>query len=57
MAFLKWKKICVAEALVAPMNRKEFYKKKTADHFRAYQAAVEVGNTKAMKYHEQEYLT
>lgn len=36
---------------------KEYYKKKAADHFRAYQAAVEVGDTKAMKYHEQEYLT
>lgn len=36
---------------------KEYYKKKAADHFRAYQAEVETGDTKAMKYHEQEYLT
>jgi hypothetical protein len=36
---------------------KQYYEKKAADHFRAYQAAVEVGDTKAMKYHEQEYLT
>lgn len=36
---------------------KQYYKKKAADHFIAYQAAVEVGDTKAMKYHEKEYLT
>lgn len=41
----------------APMSNKEYYKKKATDHFRVYQAAVEVGDTKAMKYHEQEYLT
>lgn len=37
--------------------RKEYYKKKADYHFRAYQAAVETGDAKAMKYHEQEYLT
>lgn len=45
------------EVLAVLMNKKQYYKDKATDHFRAYQAAVEVGDTKAMKYHEQEYLT
>lgn len=39
------------------MIDKKWLKKKSDDHFRAYKAAVEMGDTKAMKYHEQEYLT
>lgn len=39
------------------MHNKEWYAKKAKDHYRAYLAAVDVGNTRAMKFHEKEYLT
>jgi hypothetical protein len=39
------------------MKDKTYYKKKAKQHYRAYLAAVDMGDTVAMKYHEQEYLT
>ena len=38
------------------MNKKH-YQQKAKAHEKAYLAAVEACDTKAMKYHEQEYLT
>ena len=39
------------------MQNKQWYETQAKKHYRAYQAAVEVGDTQAMKFHEKEYLT
>lgn len=39
------------------MPTKEWYETQAKKHYRAYQAAVEVGDTKAMEFHEKEHLT